>query len=1181
MDTTYLDLADRDCPSCGRRIPPDTTHKLCPTCMLAGALGKSPAESSQPQLQKWGDFQFIEEIGRGGMGVVWRARQVSLDRDVALKMILKGGFATDNDRRRFQAEAQAAAALNHPNIVPIFEVGEIDGHSFYAMKLVQGGSLAQDPPEGVRKPSDAAALVAGIAKGIHHAHQRGILHRDLKPGNILLENGEPMITDFGLAKRMESSVEVTAEGSVLGSPGYMSPEQAQGLTTEISTATDIYSLGAILYHLLTGRPPFRADSPVSTLKLVIDTDPTAPRAINHKVDRDLDNICLKCLAKEPSRRYASADALREDLERWMRREPVLARRAPFWERFWKSARRHPAIAAGIAAVVVTAALGAAAVNTQFQKTLAALDRAKANERAERSARAALIEPERIDRFDDKVSAASLSPDGTRILFAVGTNVFIHDFDTGDHLRTLTGHTSFVRLAEWSGDGQRILTASTCQQQPLEGSHLERYGDQTARVWDANTGSQLRVTPSPFVEPISSITIDANGNHYGLGSVDGSLGVWSISGTNPLFVRQVSTSQVLQAQFSLNGSNILASSSGDHVWVHRKNPGGGVWGWTSFSDENLIRSFDLEGKPAANFPTGFSGFRRRGASAGLPANPNVSSRATFAVSPDGTRLATAAAEPSYNGLWNAATGERLVALSGLTQSVAHAAFSPDGRFIAAASSDRTARVWDARSGRELVILQPHPREVLRVSFAKDPRWLLTVCADNKLRVWDVESGICVALMKGHRGRITFADFSADGEEVISASEDGTARRWRWATFEQMAVRVAGHTDAIKSIHFDSDAKRVVTGSADGTARVMETSRGGLLLSLDPSAYLGNLADTVRNNQAEQMRDARFTPDGSHIITARSDARLSISRNPLSIPWPGIFPLKQPPFLPGRIWNIEDGKELASVEGAKVAFVGVEFSPDGQRVLFQGDETPRKAGAIGGWPFRSYWSSHGGIPIAEAVLWDLKTKKTIATIEAGRSKIRAAAFNPIDGRILTATDEKLLVWSPDGADPREVPGAIGCLWTSYSADGDSIASPDSEDYPALWDAETLKKLRRFEGAGKKAWAAWFAADGTGIGTLTEAGQLTIWNAATGTLVWESQGTGSNTGATVVSSDSRWLATVVNEQHIDLWDLKARRLVRTIERHVYEVTAIGFSEGGEWLGTGDDSGEIWIWPLRLAGR
>lgn len=1178
MDTTYLDPAARSCPSCGRRIPPDTNHEICPTCMLAGALGSVPTGPAPPQGQQWGDFQLVEEVGRGGMGVVWRARQISLDREVALKMILSGGFATDLDRRRFQTEAQAAAALNHPNIVPIYEVGETDGHPFYAMKLVQGGSLAQEPATGIRKPGEAAALVAGIAKGIHHAHQRGILHRDLKPGNILLEDGEPMITDFGLAKKMESSVEVTAAGSVLGSPSYMSPEQAGGGAGGISTATDIYSLGAILYHLLTGQPPFRADSPLATLKLVIDSDPNAPRAINPKVDRDLENICLKCLAKEPARRYASADALREDLERWLGREPVHARRAPVWERTWKATRRHPAIAAGIAAVLLTAALGVAAVYSQFQKTLAALGRAEANARAERSARATVIESEQIGRLDDEISTASLSPDGQRLLYAAGTNVFVHDFSSGDRLHTLTGHTSDVRLAAWSGDGQRILTSSTCQGQQRWDSPLKKHGDQTARVWDAKTGRQLQIIDSPFVEPISSITIDANGNHYGLGSVDGSLGVWPTGTTNPLFVTQVSTSQVLQARFSRNGSNILASSSGNHIWVNRKHPGNAIWGSLAFSEENLIRSFDLEGKPTADFPTGASRIRRRGPSMGLPANSSVSSRATFAISPDGTRLATAAKEPFYCAVWDAATGERLFDLPGLTQSVAHITFSRNGRLIAAGSSDRTARVWDAGSGSEVVILRPHPREVMRVAFSMDPRWLLTVCADNKVRVWDVENGICVALLKGHRGEITFADFSANGEEVVSASVDGTARRWRWATFEQMAIQITGHTDAIKSIHFDSNATRVVTGSADGTARVMETSRGTLLMSVDPSAYLGNLADSVRNSGAEQMRDARFTPDGTQIITARSDARLTISRNPLSKPWPGLFPPKKPPFLPGRLWDPEKGDELAAIAGTKVAFVGVEFSPDGQRVLFQGDETPRKAG-IGGWPFRSNWSSHGGPPIAEAVLWDLKTKKTIATIEAGRSKLWVAAFNPNNGRILTATDDELRIWSPDGADPRVVPGAIGCNWTTFSPDGSAILSQDSEHYPALWDAKSLRKLRRFESAGKKAWAAWFSVDGVEVGTLTETGRITTWDTAKGSLIWEGEGSGSNAGPTITSADGRWLATVINEQHVDLWDLKAQRLVRTIERHVYEVTALGFSEGGDWLGTGDSSGGVWLWPLKLA--
>jgi WD40 repeat protein len=346
-----------------------------------------------------------------------------------------------------------------------------------------------------------------------------------------------------------------------------------------------------------------------------------------------------------------------------------------------------------------------------------------------------------------------------------------------------------------------------------------------------------------------------------------------------------------------------------------------------------------------------------------------------------------------------------------------------------------------------------------------------------------------------------------------------------------------------------------------------------------ANLGKLADLLRNNNAGQMRDARFTPDGSKIVTARSDARLSISRNPLSKPFPGLFPPKAQPFLPGRIWDAESGAELAAVEGDRVAFIGVAFSPDDQRALFRGDEYPRKGGSSGAWWFRSTWSSHGGPHIAQALLWDIGSKEVIHIMDAGRSRLWVADFNPKNGDILTATDEALRFWSPEGVNDRVVPGATGCHWTAFSLDGSSVLSQDDEGYAALWDVESMNRRCRIDGAGKKPSVAWLMADGTAVGTLTETGRLAFWNTPTGSLIWASEGSGANTGPVVMSANGRWLAAVVTEQRVDLWDLKARKLVRTIERHVYEVTALAFSRDSEWLATGDASGESWLWPLRLA--
>jgi hypothetical protein len=299
----------------------------------------------------------FEEIARGGMGVVYRARQASVNRPVALKMILSGQLASADEVRRFQTEAEAAANLDHPNIVPIYEVGEHEGRHYFSMKLVEGCSLAGQIERFVGDPPAATRLLAMVAGAVHHAHQRQILHRDLKPGNVLLDReGRPHVTDFGLAKKLGRDSRLTQSGAVVGTPSYMAPEQAaanKGLTT----AADVYSPGAILPELLTGRPPFRAQIPLETLLLALEREPERLQSFNPRVDSDLETICLKCLDKDPQRRYGSAEALAEDLERWLRHEPIMARPLGGLERSWRWCRRNPAVAGLVAATTVTLVCG--------------------------------------------------------------------------------------------------------------------------------------------------------------------------------------------------------------------------------------------------------------------------------------------------------------------------------------------------------------------------------------------------------------------------------------------------------------------------------------------------------------------------------------------------------------------------------------------------------------------------------------------------------------------------------------------------------------------------------------------------------------------------------------------------------------------------------------------------------
>src|SRR5437867_6746430 len=341
----------RTCGKCGAKIFAEAPQKFCSACLLETGLGlfadddqetvcqggsaspntinafgervppRQRAERSAKMLGDFGDYELLEEIGRGGQGVVYRAHQKSLNRTVALKVIGLGHWTTEAHLKRFRREAEAAARLEHPCIVPIYEVGERDAQCYFSMKFIEGGQLDEVVKRTPMSIARAVELIAKVARTVHYAHEHGILHRDIKPGNILLDaKGEPLLTDFGLARLVEAESTITRTLEVMGTPSYMAPEQAAGETRKLTSATDVYGLGAVLYQLLTGHPPFAGGTTYETIRLLRDTEPRPPRLLNPKIDRDLSTICLKCLEKDPKRRYSSALALAEDLEHWLKHE---------------------------------------------------------------------------------------------------------------------------------------------------------------------------------------------------------------------------------------------------------------------------------------------------------------------------------------------------------------------------------------------------------------------------------------------------------------------------------------------------------------------------------------------------------------------------------------------------------------------------------------------------------------------------------------------------------------------------------------------------------------------------------------------------------------------------------------------------------------------------------------------
>ncbi len=412
-----------NCMECGAHLPDRWPKGLCFHCALDGVLELAEADtrihtSNEPSSAagnecspagplpnapggRFGDYELLEEIARGGMGVVYRARQVSLNRTVALKMILSGQFASKQEVLRFRAEAEAAANLHHPNIVAIHETGEQDGRHYFSMDYVRGRNLAEIAADGPL-PARRVARYAGIvAEAIHYAHEQGVLHRDLKPSNILIdENNHPRITDFGLAKRARGDFGLTVTGQLLGSPNFMPPEQTSGKSGKVGPASDVYGLGAIVYHLLTGRPPFQAETIEDVLRQLHESDPVAPRLLNPSIPRDLETICLKCLEKDMAKRYANARELADELDRFLRDEPIRAHPINAPEKIWRWFRRKPVLASLITSVIAVSAAGLAGVLVQWQ-------------RAERNAAAERHERERAETGEEK---------GRRLLYAAEMNL---------------------------------------------------------------------------------------------------------------------------------------------------------------------------------------------------------------------------------------------------------------------------------------------------------------------------------------------------------------------------------------------------------------------------------------------------------------------------------------------------------------------------------------------------------------------------------------------------------------------------------------------------------------------------------------------------------------------------------------------------------------------------------------
>jgi WD40 repeat protein len=981
-----------------------------------------------------GEFELLEQIGHGGMGVVYRARQLRLDRIVAVKLLPLGAFSSREAIQRFRGEALAAAGLQHPNIVAIHDVGEHEGQPYYSMELVEGQTLAELVRDHPLPPRRAATYLQTIAGAVHYAHQHGILHRDLKPSNILIDEFDrPRITDFGLAKRLAEAPGATLAGVMMGSPSFMPPEQAEGRAGALGPATDVYALGAMLYHLLTRQPPFQAETLAGLLRRIQEEDPLPPRRLRPGIPRDLETICLRCLQKDPRRRYLSAAELGAELERFLGDQPILARPAGVVERAWRWGRRQPAQATlwvVLGAALILGTLGVVWRGEVARRT--ARNEAELRRIAQRATYAANLQlihgliheqqyaaarqrlseaPEEFRGWEwgwmqqlchrdlmtfsgpDPLLFAEFSPDGSQVLGG-GFSPQIRRWETatGRELTPWPGHPGGSGYAALSPDGRWFASPG--------------WSDPTVWIRDTWSGEVTEVVTHRGGVFLTAFSPD--GRRIVTAGRDGRVEVWEAGSGR--FTGQVAAmgDQVFAAAFSPDGEQI-AFGGGHYEWAGSLDRSVRVWNLRSGLVRTLGTHKELVGGVAWS-PDGatlascsWSGeIKLWDAVAGrerppLPESDDQAAVLRIAFSPDGRLLAAAGGSiPNITArvdLYDVPGRRRVGRFDGHSKSVCDVRFSADGRRLVTASMDGTVKVWPVEPLPAFLNFEGHDQAVWTLAFDREGQRLVTGAFDNTARYWEVATGRLRQTLAVGCPVISLA-LSPEGRRLVTPGPDASARIWELETGQRLAI-LAGHTAPVTAVAWDAGDRWIATGGRDGAIRIWEPGSGTGLREL--SGHTGSL------------RALQFSPGGDLLASASEDGTVRLWR---TSDWIGCLVYRghnQPVFCLAfnpadgamvasggadrqvRIWDVGTGQEVVSPLAEHYQPVlSLAFSPDGRRLA-----------TVANSP--DLWNNVGRESLVR--LWDVESGHLVLRLPTHENAVYAIGISPDGRRLATGGGDHL--------------------------------------------------------------------------------------------------------------------------------------------------------------------------------